>query len=267
MKVYHYTSIETLALILKNKSIRFNRLDCVDDLEESIYGSGNQNVKLAKYTFVSCWTRDNKENLALWKMYTNNKGVRIGIEENPFTAYPVNDKFASYFRIPFEIEHDYVAMPFNNEVKLYDVKYVDNLHEKVRELIKNEGGGIVINTNDLGLYKDSRWQFQQESRYKIILYPLNESVIKKCIGNSGNRNFDVMFSLINSLGPSLMMQTPLKESDLFIKLDEKCLENIEVMMGPETSEAEKFIVEKILADYPKKQLKDSYFKGKIKSRK
>ncbi len=36
MKVYHYTSIETLALILKNKSIRFNRLDCVDDLEESI---------------------------------------------------------------------------------------------------------------------------------------------------------------------------------------------------------------------------------------
>ena len=30
-KIYHYTSIETLALILKYKTIRFNRLDQVDD--------------------------------------------------------------------------------------------------------------------------------------------------------------------------------------------------------------------------------------------
>lgn len=34
-KIYHYTSIENLALILKNKSIRFNRLDHVDDKEEA----------------------------------------------------------------------------------------------------------------------------------------------------------------------------------------------------------------------------------------
>lgn len=125
MKVYHYTSIETLALILKNKSIRFNRLDCVDDLEESIYGSGEQNVNLAKYTFVSCWTRDNVENLALWKMYTNNKGVRIGLDENPFVSYAVNKNFVSYFQMPLEAKGDYVAIPFNNEIKLYDIKYVN----------------------------------------------------------------------------------------------------------------------------------------------
>lgn len=126
---------------------------------------------------------------------------------------------------------------------------------------------MAINANDLGLYKDSRWQFQHESRYKIILYPINEDVIKKHIGNSDNHNFDLTFSLITSIGPSLMMQTPLKESDLFIKLDEKYLENIEVMMGPETTDAEGFIVEKLLAEYPKKSLNDSYFKGKIKSKK
>ena len=34
MRIYHYTNIETLALILKNRTIRFNRLDHVDDLEE-----------------------------------------------------------------------------------------------------------------------------------------------------------------------------------------------------------------------------------------
>ena len=33
-KIYQYTSIDTLALILQSKQILFNRLDKVDDLEE-----------------------------------------------------------------------------------------------------------------------------------------------------------------------------------------------------------------------------------------
>lgn len=33
--LYHYTSIETLALILKNRTIRFNNLQNVDDPEEA----------------------------------------------------------------------------------------------------------------------------------------------------------------------------------------------------------------------------------------
>jgi len=32
--LYHYTSLETLALILKNRTIRFNSLDKMDDLQE-----------------------------------------------------------------------------------------------------------------------------------------------------------------------------------------------------------------------------------------
>ncbi|MFR2171477.1 MAG: hypothetical protein ACLS54_12690 [Anaerostipes hadrus] len=32
--LYHYTNIETLALILKNKTVRFNSLDKMDDLQE-----------------------------------------------------------------------------------------------------------------------------------------------------------------------------------------------------------------------------------------
>lgn len=33
--IHHYTNIETLSLILKNRTLRFNRLDRVDDPEES----------------------------------------------------------------------------------------------------------------------------------------------------------------------------------------------------------------------------------------
>ena len=34
MKIYHYTTIDSLAMILSSRSIKFNRLDKVDDLEE-----------------------------------------------------------------------------------------------------------------------------------------------------------------------------------------------------------------------------------------
>lgn len=54
MKIYHYTNIEALALILKNQTIRFNRLDKVDDIEEGKAESWG--VKFCKYVFVSCWT-------------------------------------------------------------------------------------------------------------------------------------------------------------------------------------------------------------------
>ncbi len=40
MEIHHYTSIENLALILKNKTIRFTRLDKVDDSEEAATALG-----------------------------------------------------------------------------------------------------------------------------------------------------------------------------------------------------------------------------------
>ena len=54
MEIHHYTSIENLALILKNKTIRITRLDKVDDSEEA--GLSCKNIQLSYYTFVSCWT-------------------------------------------------------------------------------------------------------------------------------------------------------------------------------------------------------------------
>ena len=49
--IHHYTNIEVLSLILKNRTLRFNRLDRVDDPEESNFISNG--VNLGPYTFVS----------------------------------------------------------------------------------------------------------------------------------------------------------------------------------------------------------------------
>ncbi len=65
MLIHHYTNIESLAMILSTKKIRFNRLDRMDDLEEGCVEA--QRIPLGKYTYVSCWTEDDEESIPLWK--------------------------------------------------------------------------------------------------------------------------------------------------------------------------------------------------------
>ena len=263
MKIYHYTSIQTLALILKSRSIRFNRLDFVDDLEESTYPSGNKglNLNLAKFVYVSCWTK----NLALWNMYTNNRGVRIAFNDNPFVRYQNTPNFYSFCDRLVTIGEDYIMPAFNNESKPYDIIYVDNPKEKIKDLIKEENGYVKMDTKDLGLYKDSHWQFQNECRFKIILYPKNKELIQKSMTNSGNQVFDQIWGLLYSLMPSLVKGS-IKETELYIKLKEDVLNDIEVMLGPQTTDADKYIVEKLLDEFPHHNLTESYFRGKIRSK-
>ena len=56
--LYHYTDLESLILILKNRTIRLKSLDQLDDKEESSF----ENFRAAaKYIFVSSWTEEEKE--------------------------------------------------------------------------------------------------------------------------------------------------------------------------------------------------------------
>ena len=53
--LYHYTSIEKLALILKNRTIRLNPLDKMDDLQEQKTADVEN---IGKFVFISSWTLD-----------------------------------------------------------------------------------------------------------------------------------------------------------------------------------------------------------------
>lgn len=83
--LYHYTNIETLALILKNRTIRFNFLDKVDDLQEQ----QTADVKnIGQFCYVSSWTDDSNESIPMWNMYASlNLGVRIKLCKNPFKIH------------------------------------------------------------------------------------------------------------------------------------------------------------------------------------
>lgn len=285
MTIYHYTSIQTLALILKNKKIRFNRLDRVDDIEESIYGSGPTETKLAQYTFVSCWTKNAEENISLWNMYTKFKGVRIGLDEMPFVTYKINEQYHSFFNSWFGFEDDFIYSCINNEAKLYDIHYVDNIEEKVRELVQTDGAhSIQIQTPDIGIYKRKEWSVQQESRFRIQVMPidliqafqqlkLNGTITPVDIlqSNNGVKTdgkvlIDVISTLFNSIGASLVQNKPIKKTYIDIDLDPEKLNNIEVMMGPLTSEADKIIVESLLNPFTGSTIKNSTFYGKLREK-
>ena len=88
--LYHYTSVESLALILENSTIRLNSLDRMDDLQEK----ETKDLKgLGSFCYVSSWTDDHSEQIPMWKMYTDLKaGVRIRLKTLPFKTYPLTQE-------------------------------------------------------------------------------------------------------------------------------------------------------------------------------
>ncbi|MBQ6752053.1 MAG: DUF2971 domain-containing protein [Bacteroidaceae bacterium] len=262
-QIYHYTSIETLALILTHKTIRFNRLDQVDDIEESLYGSGQPNLNMGQYQFVSCWTKDKTENLSLWKMYTDYKGVRIGMDENMFIGYKVNSVFQSFFSEWFKIIDDCMFLWPLNEIRLYDIQYVNNYEKKIKSLIKTKGDEISFNPQEFGIYKNKEWEFQKESRFKLMASPLDPDLCKKIKTDS---TYHHVLGLINTFIPSLLNNYKIKTTYIDMPLNSKVLNEIEIMMGPQTSEAEKYIVGALLQPYTKAIIIDSKFKGKIRKK-
>ena len=85
--LYHYTNLETLALILENRTTRLMPLTGVDDLQESMTADSSQ---IAAFVFVSCWTDNSKESVPMWRSYASlDAGVHIALPSFPFEFYPL----------------------------------------------------------------------------------------------------------------------------------------------------------------------------------
>lgn len=67
-RLYHYTSLSSLALILRNRTLRLMPLTGMDDPQE------NQTADVAnlgRLFFASCWTDEAKESIPMWNMYAS----------------------------------------------------------------------------------------------------------------------------------------------------------------------------------------------------
>lgn len=228
--IYHYTTISTLALILSSKKIRFNRLDKVDDIEEGELKIGPNNLKMGQYTFVSCWTKDPIENIALWNMYTKYQGIRIKMKPDIFKGYTKsNSKVQLYFDEDkiYEDKGCYINH-LSNIIQLYDVIYTDKLEESVQNsTIEIKRNHFYIMNSKIGIWKSKQWEFQKECRFKIIVYPYSKDrETEKCLFNNN---------------------CPINLNELYIDLNENAFTHMEITLGPLCTESDKIIVQSLLS--------------------
>lgn len=261
MKIYHYTSIENLALILKHKTIRFNRLDNMNDPCEKTFLM-NQ-IDFSPYTYVSCWTENPEESIPLWQIFTKSgEGIRIGIDKdfidwdkqsiafsvpsrqrhhkslskdssgafsvtfNPTRIYrPLSDEFC-YHKVDYLSEKDYLYY----EQKIGRVKSFIEIDE---ELMRKYAGRI----------RKDKWAFQDESRF--IIYAVPYTSTDPVITHN---------DFINLIRRNIPNQIPYID----VPIKNHKLRDIEITLGPNITEGQSILAKALLNKYaPDAQLKFS----------
>lgn len=261
-QVHHYTNIDTLALILKNETIRFNRLDRVDDISEA-ESFGNPN--LACFLFISCWSDSALESIPQWSMYTEGmKGVRITFPKNLFNYRPLKPpesakeiiKGEVLLPIPFEeiFTDEYIILPIMMDRNEFErkVEYVEDISVVYKDAVDfnfDPNGGVKIQIAkvfNLARYKSKAWKFQSEYRFVLMIFP--------GLPISGGGITDVKYqkALPNHFIRSILHNIPPKIDYYDVEINPDVLDNIVVTMGPLAKDEEIQQVQSLLKKYTKK---------------
>lgn len=268
--LYHYTSIETLALILKYHTIRFNSLEKMDDLQEQ----QTADIKnIGQFCYISSWTDDSTESIPMWNMYASlNLGVRIKLRKNPFKVYDntaetlskvtnaqITDNssgkpFQTTISLAEMFSKGFISIQAVNNQLLSKVEYTDDTEKLYPRILKEEGEGFSLALGKLGKYKNLHWAFQREWRYILNILPLdlNQPVKKSMIDSQ------IMANKIK-LG---IEKQPFPHYDMVIS--DEAFEGMEITLSPRISGGSRIIVQTLLEKYnPSATLSESSLVGLI----
>jgi len=261
--IYHYTSIANLALILSSQNFRFSRLDQVDDIQEI----DGLKEGFGKITFISCWTEDEEENIALWKMYTENmSGVRIGCPIMPFRMIKTPPgkygtwELASELIAPFppdELTTDtYNILPYfqdNHEKPTFfkKVMYVRDQKASYEQVVfdNREKKNVITyrDFQDIGRFKSDKWVFQNESRFTLFCVPVLP-IDHPLINGDRLKGIDIFSETIYGSHEALRNHLPYQQY-VDLPLDHTVLNSLEITLGPRCSLSEQLIVQALLEKY------------------
>lgn len=277
--IHHYTNIDVLALILKNRTLRFNRLDHVDDPEESNFISNG--VNLGPYTFVSCWTEAKEENIPMWKMYTKEQwGVRLSfVKDGLFKTYSEEDGFRHnglvtinfgeplQYLFPTEVRYNqtnysppYLTTDYDGCRFYRKIEYVEDVQQYAGDSVDilrhpSGKGSLIIRFDKVGSFKHKRWRFQEESRFVLVFLP----------GNSLTAfNTAALEAEKSKMISNIIHNKDLGFSHYDMCLSDEAMENLVITMSPLSDSAQWAIVEALRDKYaPKAIIVESNLCGKI----
>ena len=269
--LYHYTSLESLALILKNRTIRLNPLDKMDDIQEQ-KTADIENI--GKFVFVSSWTDDVVESIPMWKMYTDPRcGVRIKLRKNPFLKHGTRGSdfekvlgatledeksrttvMDTFLDLTAMLEGGYVSPQGWSGDILTKIEYTNDLDKLEPSVGSCENGKNRIDLGLLGKYKNTHWRFQNEWRYIMDFVPMNFS--------SNPQQIARYFSQTVLQMSTGIAEPPFRYYDLDI--DSKYFEEMEITCSPQMSAGNRTILETLVERYnPKATILESELLGKI----
>ncbi len=235
--IYQYTSLETLALILANRTIKFNNLCNLDDpLEKYIKAIkiGNNHLNngrenLGRYCFVSCWTRKKDESIAMWDMYGDRKrGVRIGLPINMFGS--INELYSQPAK---KLRNLFTPPPNPKEVK---PDFIDVVYDRIDDP-KILTDNWTIDIGNLGKYKIAEWAFQEECRFRIY------ATVNDC----NTRLYFIPSQLMSS--PGIQISNPINDDCLFLSITDDAFSKMEIKAGPNMSEGDTILLKALLDKY------------------
>ncbi|WP_143704007.1 MULTISPECIES: hypothetical protein [Luteimonas] len=236
--IHHYTSIGALASILQNRTIRFGRLDTLDDTEEA---QSIGDFDFGSMLFASCWVEKAEEDIAQWAMYGHAmKGVRISLPRQPFSQVPMLSptflmnglRCPGYVLSPDQIEDESMFLSRVNYVADIAAEYAARVQHLPPDGI-NVNGRIV----QLATYKHLRWSFQQEVRF----------VLHATVGPSSWTD-DADWARQYSELAEASIATKLRPTVRYIdrELSSAALASAKIVLGPLTDTSEQLIVESLV---------------------
>lgn len=237
--LYHYTSVEALAMILSTKKFRLSPLSALDDLQEE---QTTDVTKIGKTVFVSSWTDDTQESIPMWNIYSKmESGVRITAGANMFeTGVILNDNTLDISGYAHFNDNRLLFPPDLNKVI-----YTDDMNKIVPKIVSSDNQRW--SQKELGIYKNKVWKFQNEWRYIVRMWP-----------GKNYENEDDAETIYDKF--SLVV-----EPYIYLNIKPKVFECLEVTLSPKISMGNRVIVDALKDKYcPNLQIHESALKKCIR---
>ena len=153
-RLWHYTKVEALYKIFANRTIRFSRIDQVNDLMEKV-PLQEANVYLG--TYIACFNHSEEESIPLWNMYTTRgNGVRIEFEFK-------ENKIHTAINGIFESSCPYFAMKEFSSF-IHDIEYSEK--NKIEPVFKE--GDVYVDVQAVAFEKNNIWKYENETRLMMF---------------------------------------------------------------------------------------------------
>lgn len=266
--LYHYTSIDRFAQILKNRTIRLSPLDKMDDLQENI----TKDIKnIGRFFFASCWTAEEEESIPMWNMYTDIKaGIRIGLPKNPFVWHTTTPddltkvygqppsgpsrNLETFLNLASLIEMGVQSPQAWGGDILKQIIYTTDIEKLEPNIASIADGKIDMNTAPVGIYKNIHWAFQNEWRYLMTFLPID----LKTPVDKWQEHFN---TVVNRLYRG-ELEPPFDHFDLDISPES--MEKMVVTPSPKMTAGNRIVLEALLEKYnPACKVKESSLLGKL----